>query len=59
MTELNVLALALVMRAFCFIAAVAGAAYLAYNDKAGWGWMIFLAVIVASTSYKYTPDTGN
>ncbi len=56
MTELNVLALAVALKAVCLIATVAGIVYLAYNDKPGWGWLVFIAVLIASTTYKYTPD---
>lgn len=56
MSELNVIALALVMRAITIVSIACGVVYLAANDKPGWGWLIFLAVIVGSTSYKYTKD---
>ena len=56
MSELNVLAFALFLRAVCVCVAIGGVVYLAYNDKPGWGWLIFLAICLAGTSYKYTPD---
>ena len=59
MTELNVLFFALLFKAFAVCVAIAAAAFLAYHGKEGWGWMIFLAVVLGSTSYKYTPDTPN
>lgn len=57
MNELTVLFFALLFKAVAVCAAIAGVVYLAYHEKAGWGWLIFLAVVLASTSYKYTPDT--
>lgn len=30
------------------IAAVAGATFLAYHEKAGWGWLIVTAILLAS-----------
>jgi hypothetical protein len=56
MTELNVLFFAILFKTFCVCAAIFGAAFLAYHGKDGWGWLIFLAVILGSTSYKYTKD---
>jgi len=56
MSELNVMALALVLRAIVVCACVAGTVYLASHDKKGWGWLIVVAILVASTSYKYTKD---
>ena len=53
MTELNVLALALIVRAITIISIAAGVVYLAANDKPGWGWLIVLGVLVGSTSYRY------
>lgn len=56
MTELNVMALAIVLRGVATCVSVAGAVYLAFHGKDGWGWMIFLAICLGSASYKYTPD---
>ncbi len=56
MSELNVLALALVLRTIATCFAIIAAAYLAFHGKEGWGWMIFLAICIGSTSYKYTND---
>lgn len=55
MSELTVLFWALFFRCICIFAAIVGAVYLAYNEKSGWGWMIFLAVILGAYSYKYEP----
>lgn len=56
MTELNVLALALIVRAITIISIAAGVVYLAANDKPGWGWLIVLGILVGSTSYIYIKD---
>lgn len=42
------------MLALAGIGCAAGAAFLAYHDKAGWGWLIFLAFIAfgAATEAK-------
>ncbi len=56
MSELTVLFFAIFFKSLCLIAAIAGATFLIYHNKDGWGWLIFLAIIVGSTSYKYTPD---
>jgi hypothetical protein len=57
MSELNVLALAFLLKyiSVCVIALIAG--YLAYHAKEGWGWMIFLALLVSQGSYKYNNDS--
>ena len=56
MSELNVMALALTLKAITIICLAGGVVYLAANDKPGWGWLIFLGVFVASTSYRYIKD---
>jgi hypothetical protein len=56
MTELQVMALYFVMRALILLGLIAAATYLAVNDKQGWGWILFIAVLVASSSVKYTKD---
>lgn len=57
MSELTVLFFALLFKSIALLAAICAAAFLAYHGKDGWGWLIFLAVIIGSTSYKYTPDS--
>lgn len=56
MSELNVLALALTLRAITIIAVTAGVVYLSAKDKPGWGWLIFIGILVCSTSFKYIKD---
>jgi len=55
-SELNVMALAIVVKAICVFGCVYGIVELAKLDKPGWGWLVFIAILVASTSYKYTKD---
>ena len=38
------------------VAITFGVVILADNEKSGWGWLIFLGIAVATTSYKYTKD---
>jgi len=52
----NVMALALTLRALVIIAITAGIVYLAANDKPGWGWLIVMGILVGSTSYRYIKD---
>jgi hypothetical protein len=57
MSELTVLFFALLFKAISLCAAVAGVVFLAYHGKDGWGWLIVVAILLATTNYKYTPDT--
>jgi len=34
------------------MAAVGGATFLAFHDEAGWGWMIFLAIMLGMVSWS-------
>lgn len=56
MSELNLLALAIFLKTIATCFAVFAAAYLAFHGKDGWGWMIFLAIYIVPTSYKYNND---
>ena len=57
MSVLNVLFFALLFKMISICMAIGGAVFLAYHGKEGWGWLIFLAVVLGSTSYKYTSGT--
>lgn len=57
MSELTVLFFAILFKSICVCVAIVCAYLLMQQGKDGWGWFVFLAVILASTSYKYTPDT--
>lgn len=56
MDELTVMFWGLFFRGACVMACVVGATYLAYHEKAGWGWLIFTAIVLGSYTYKYTKD---
>ncbi len=56
MSELDVLFWAVLLRGLSVCLAVAGAAYLAYHQREGWGWFIFMAIVLSIYSYKYTKD---
>lgn len=56
MTELQVIALALIIKGVSLFACVWGVVNLASQGKDGWGWLLFLAAMIASTTYKYTKD---
>lgn len=36
----------LAFRTLTTLAAIAGVVWLAMNDKAGWGWLIVLAIVI-------------
>lgn len=57
MSEPTVLFFALLFKMVSLCAAIGGVVYLAYHGKDGWGWLIVLAALIGTTSYKYTPDT--
>ena len=44
------------LRSLCVIAAIAGVVYLAHQGKAGWGWLIVLAVVLSAYSIKADSD---
>ena len=49
----NTLAMAAIIgKSIATLAAIAGAVYLASVGKDGWGWLIFLAVILGGYSIK-------
>lgn len=37
---------------------LAGAVWLAHDDKAGWGWLIFAAILLGGITYSSTKDGG-
>ena len=57
MTELKVLAFGIFMQTIATCMAIFVAGYLAFYGKDGWGWMIFLAICIGSTSFKYKNDS--
>lgn len=44
------------LKVLASITAIAGATYLAYNDKSGWGWLIFLAILISPGSITLDKD---
>ena len=55
MTHQTLVAMAIAGHTLTSICAIVGAAFLAYHDRPGWGWLIFLAVCLGSYSIKETP----
>lgn len=56
MSELTVLFFAVLIKGACIVACIAGVVYLASEGKDGWGWLIFLAIVLGSGSIKYNDD---
>lgn len=56
MSDNTVIFFSVVMRGLGVLAAIVGAVYLANQGKEGWGWMIFLAVLLGSYSLKVDSD---
>lgn len=52
MTHNTLVLAAIIGKSLATLAAIAGAVYLADQGKAGWGWMIFLAIVLCSFSLK-------
>lgn len=42
--------IAMFLKSTTVVAAIAGAVFLAYNDRPGWGWLIFIAIILATAT---------
>lgn len=56
MTDNNLIFAVALLRGLAVLAAIGGGVYLAYHDKNGWGWLIFLAVCLGSYSIKADSD---
>lgn len=56
MSDNTVIFFSVLMRGLCVIAAICGAVYLANQGKNGWGWLIFLAIVLGSYSIKADSD---
>lgn len=52
MTHNTLVAVAVIGKSIATLAAIAGAVYLANAGKDGWGWFIFLAVVLGGYSIK-------
>lgn len=49
--------LAMFFKTVMIVSAIAGTVFLAYNDRPGWGWLIFITFILAGTSIHVGDDT--
>lgn len=58
MTEYTAMTVIMFLKSLAVLAAVLGAIYLAYYEKPGWGWMIFLAIALGSSSVRLGSDSG-
>lgn len=56
MTESIIVTAFLITKAIMMCAGIAGVVFLAYHGKQGWGWLIFILILLASTSFKHTSD---
>lgn len=56
MDEYTALIIIVFIKSLATIAAIAAACFLAYYEKTGWGWMIFLALCIGSSSIHVGPD---
>lgn len=56
MSHQELVALAIAGRTLASVAAIVGAVFLAYHQRDGWGWLIFLAICIGSYSLK---DNGS
>ena len=58
MTEYTAVVVIMFLKSLTVLSAVIGAIYLAYYGKPGWGWMIFLAIVLGSSSVRLGSDSG-
>jgi len=56
MTDNAVVFFSVALRGLSVLAAIGGAVYLAHQGKDGWGWLIFLSVILGSYSIRSRAD---
>lgn len=54
MNHQDLVLIALVGRLLLAAAAIAGAIYLARGDREGWGWLVFLALLLGGVGLKET-----
>lgn len=50
MTHEQIVFYSILIRGACSALAIAGAVFLAYKGQDGWGWLIFLAIVLGSYS---------
>ena len=58
MSEYTAMVVIVFLKSIVAMSAVLGAIYLAYYEKSGWGWMIFLAIVLGSSSVRLGSDSG-
>lgn len=56
MKDNTVVLMFIIFRSLATISVIGGATFLAYHGKDGWGWLIFLAVILGAFSIKTNGD---
>jgi hypothetical protein len=49
---MDVMTIEVIGRSIGTVAAIAGAVFLAYHDRDGWGWLIFVAIMLGCYSIK-------
>lgn len=56
MTEYTAIVVIVFLKSMVAMSAVLGAIYLAHYEKPGWGWMIFLAIVLGASSVRLGSD---
>jgi uncharacterized membrane protein HdeD (DUF308 family) len=56
MTEFSTVVCIALIKSITVLGLTYGIVTLSSQDKPGWGWLVFIAVLVASTSYRYVKD---
>lgn len=56
MGEHTAFVIVMFLKAAMVVSAIAGTVFLAYNDKPGWGWLIFIAVMLSTISIRIGND---
>ena len=54
MNDNTIILITIILRTVATCVAIGGAIYLAYFGKDGWGWMIFLAIVLGSFTVRTT-----
>jgi uncharacterized membrane protein HdeD (DUF308 family) len=52
----NIFMAAIIARGLAAITALCGAVYLASNGNDGWGWMIFVGLLLGDISFKASAE---
>ena len=59
MGEHTAFVLVMFFKTVMVVSAIAASAYLAFHDKPGWGWLIFVTIILACVSIRVGDDTDD